>query len=87
LAIRSIARRDEMFGCWSYVDIEVDSTGTIVSAIPGVHWNPGMASGIGSNRYKELEAEAEAEAKALLGTRPLMGDGNPLYSPAGKYRI
>lgn len=74
-----------MFGCWSYVDIEVDNTGTVVKAVPRVHWNPGMYAEVHS-RYKELEAEAEALAKELLGTRPLMEDGNPSYT-AGKYRV
>lgn len=74
-----------VFGCWSYVDIEVDATGTVVKAVPGVYWNPGMYAEVRLTP-KKLQADAETEAKELLGTRPLMGDGNPIYT-AGKYRV
>jgi hypothetical protein len=74
-----------LFGCWSYVEFEVDDSGTVVKAVPRVHWNPGMYAGVRSTPEELLE-EAEAEATALLGTRPVMEDGNPLYSP-GRYTL
>ena len=73
-----------LFGCWSYVELEVDETGTVVKAVPKVYWNPSMYSVVRSTP-EELRAEAESLAREILGTRPLLGDGTPVYAP-GRYR-